>query len=311
MSDFTSDFWSLYVALITVVSIIACAVLLKSLSTRRVAKGEQVGTTGHTWDEDLAEWNNPLPRWWIWLFYITIVFSLGYLVLYPGLGSFRGYFDWTSQGQYQQEQATAAASYGPIYAKFAKEDFDKVAGDPQARHIGQRLFLTYCAQCHGSDAGGSRGFPNLRDDDWLYGGTPEAIKTSIREGRNGVMPPLSAAVGGDEGARDIAHYVLSLSGRTFDPVRAHRGQEKFATTCIACHGKDAKGNQALGAPNLTDGVWLHGGSERAIVETILKGRGMPAASGITVMPAHKNLLVENRIHLLAAYVYGLSREPRK
>jgi cytochrome c oxidase cbb3-type subunit 3 len=308
MSDFTSDFWSVSIGFITVVSIIACAVLLKSLSTRRIAKTEQLDTTGHTWDEDLAEWNNPLPRWWIWLFYITIIFSLAYLVLYPGLGSYRGYFDWTSHGQYQEEQAVAAATYGPIFEKFASQDFEKVADDPQARQMGQRLFLTYCAQCHGSDAGGSRGFPSLRDNDWLYGGAPEAIKTSIRDGRNGVMPPLSAAIGGEEGARDVAHYVLSLSGRTYDPLRAHRGQAKFATTCVACHGAEAKGNQALGAPNLTDGVWLHGGSERAIVETIMNGRGMPAASGISVMPAHKGLLDENRIHLLAAYVYGLSRE---
>jgi cytochrome c oxidase cbb3-type subunit 3 len=311
MSDFTHDFWSLYVAVITVISIIACAVLLRSLSTRRVAKGEQVGTTGHTWDEDLAEWNNPLPRWWIWLFYITIIFSLIYLVMYPGLGSYRGYFEWTSQGQYEGEKALAAATYGPIYEKFAKQDIRAVADDPEARQIGQRLFLTYCAQCHGSDAGGSRGFPNLRDADWLYGGEPETIKTSITNGRNGIMPSLSAAVGGEEGAKDVAHYVLSLSGRTHDPLRAHRGQARFTTTCVACHGANGKGNQALGAPNLTDDVWLHGGSERAIIDTILKGRGMASAAGISVMPAHKGLLDDSRIHLLTAYVYGLSREARK
>lgn len=312
MSDFTHDFWSIYIAVITVVSIIACALLLKSLSTRRVAKGEQVGTTGHTWDEDLAEWNNPLPRWWIWLFYITIFFSLGYLVLYPGLGGFRGYLGWTSQSQYETEQAKAAAAYGPIFDKYAKLDLRLVAEDREARQMGQRLFLNHCAQCHGSDGGGSRGFPNLRDNDWLYGGEPEIITASITNGRNGVMPPLSAVVGGEEGAKDVAHHVLSLSGRTYDSLRAHRGRAKFATVCAACHGAEGKGNQALGAPNLTDGVWLHGGSERAIMDTILKGRGAAtAASGISVMPAHKGVLDESKIHLLAAYVYGLSREGQK
>jgi cytochrome c oxidase cbb3-type subunit 3 len=308
MSDFTHDFWAYYIAIITVVSIIACALLLKSLSTRRIKSGE-VDTTGHTWDEDLAEWNNPLPRWWIWLFYITIFFSLGYLVFYPGLGAFSGVLGWTSQSQYRIEQERAAAVYGPIFDKYAKQDLRAVAESAEARQMGQRLFLTYCAQCHGSDAGGGRGFPNLQDNDWLYGGEPEMIKASITNGRNGVMPPLAAVVGGEDGAKDVAHYVFSLSGRTYDTLRAHRGQAKFATVCAACHGKDGKGNQTLGAPNLTDNIWLYGGSERAIMDTILKGRGTSmATAGASVMPAHKDLLDEAKIHLLAAYVWSLSRE---
>lgn len=301
MSDFTHDGWSIYIALITVVSIIACAVLLKALSTRRVAKDEQVGTTGHTWDEDLTELNHPLPRWWMWLFYITIVFSLAYLVLYPGLGSFRGYLAWSSTGQYDQEVERANARYGPIFAKYLAQNVEQVAAEPEARAIGQKLFLNYCAQCHGSDAGGAKGFPSLRDGDWLYGGEPAAIKTSIAEGRAGLMPPQGPIVGGDEGAKDVAHYVLSLSGRTHDSLRAFRGKAKFQTICIACHGPDGKGNKQLGAPNLTDNVWLHGGSETAIIETILKGRKGE-------MPAHKHILDEAKIHLLAAYVYGLSRQ---
>lgn len=309
MSDFTSEVWGIYIALITLVSIIACAVLLKALSTKRVAPGQQVGTTGHTWDEDLTEWNHPLPRWWMWLFYITIVFSLIYLVLYPGLGSYAGYFGWSSQGQYQQERSKAAMTYNPIFDRFLKQDIKAVAADAEARQMGQRLFLTYCAQCHGSDAGGARGFPNLRDGDWLYGGDPETIKTSIANGRNGVMPPLGAVVGGDEGARDVAHYVLSLSGRTHDSLRAFRGKSKFDTVCAACHGADGKGNPALGAPNLTDNVWLYGGSENTIVETIMKGRradAAAAAAGASAMPAHKDFLDTGKIHLLAAYVWGLS-----
>ncbi len=304
MSDFTHEAWSLYIALITVVSIIACAVLLKALSTRRVAKDGQVGTTGHTWDEDLTELNNPLPRWWMWLFYITIVFSVVYLVLYPGLGSFRGYLGWTSTGQFEDEVKRAEARFGPIYRKFLAQDIKQVAADPEARAIGQKLFLNYCAQCHGSDAGGAKGFPSLRDGDWLYGGEPEAIKTSITEGRAGLMPPQGALVGGDEGAKDVAHYVLSLSGRTHDSLRASRGKAKFDTICMACHGLDGKGNTQIGAPNLTNNVWLHGGTEAAIIETILKGRKGE-------MPAHKDLLDAAKIHLLAAYVYGLSAETGK
>ncbi len=301
MSDFTHEGWSIYIAVITLVSIVACAVLLKALSTRRVAKDEQVGTTGHTWDEDLAEWNNPLPRWWIWLFYITIWFSLAYLVLYPGLGSFAGYYGWSSQGQYQQEQQRAQATYGPIFERYLAQDVKAVAADPEARQIGQRLFLNYCAQCHGSDAGGSRGFPNLRDRDWLYGGDPEAVRTTIAEGRNGVMPPLGAAVGGDEGVKDVAHYVMKLGGRTHDDLRAFRGEAKFKAACAACHGVDAKGNPQLGAPNLTDDIWLWGGSESAIMESINKGR-------MNVMPPHKEFLDAGKIHLLTSYVYGLSRQ---
>lgn len=304
MSDFTHDAWSVYIAIITLASIIACAVLLKALSTRRAAKDGEVGTTGHVWDEDLAEWNNPLPRWWMWLFYITIVFSLVYLALYPGLGSFGGYLGWSSYGQYAGEQQKAAATYGPIFDRYLKQDIAAVAADPEARRIGQRLFLTYCAQCHGSDAGGARGFPNLRDRDWLYGGDPATIRASIAEGRTGVMPALGAVVGSDEDVKDVAHYVLRLAGRTHDSLRAARGGEKFKTVCVACHGPEGKGNPQLGAPNLTDDVWLHGGSENAIIETISKGRK-------SEMPAHKNLLDEGKIHLLAAYVYSLSQEEKR
>ena len=304
MSDFTSDFWAVYIALITVLSIIACAVLLYAYSTKRAVKGEQAGTTGHTWDEDLHECNNPLPRWWMWLFYLTIVFSLAYLALYPGLGIYGGAFDWSSRKQYDDEQQQAALRYGPIFDKYLKQEVAAVAADPEARAIGQRLFLNYCAQCHGSDAGGSRGFPNLRDTDWLYGGDPATIKESIANGRLGTMPPLGAAVGNAEDVKDVANYVRSLSRLTHDTLRLPRGRQKFAAICAACHGPDAKGNPQLHAPNLTDSVWLYGSSEATIIETITKGR-----SG--QMPAHKGFLDDGKIHLLTAYVYSLSREPQK
>jgi cytochrome c oxidase cbb3-type subunit 3 len=304
MSDFVHDGWSLYIAIITLASLVACAVLLKLMSTRKLAPGEKPGTTGHIWDEDLQEWHNPLPSWWMWLFYITIVFALVYLILYPGLGSYKGYLGWTSTGQYQDEQKQAAATYGPVIDKYLKQDPVKVAADPAAREIGQRLFLNYCAQCHGSDAGGSKGYPNLRDGDWLYGGSPEMIKTTLLNGRNGAMPPMGAAVGGSEEVRDVAHYVLSLSGRTHDSLRAQRGQPKFAAACAACHGADGKGNQQIGAPNLTDDIWLYGGTEAVISETIVKGR-------MNQMPAHKDFLDEGKIHLLTAYVLGLSGQAAK
>jgi len=297
VSDFTSDFWSYYVAIITIVSIVACAVLLWTMRSSRVP-GQKVGTMGHVWDENLEEYNNPLPNWWRWLFYITIVFGLAYLVLYPGLGKFAGAFKWTSTGQYEVEQARAAERYGPLFDTFVAMDIPAVAADPRARETGQRLFLNYCAQCHASDARGSRGFPNLADNDWLYGGDPETIKATIVNGRNGIMPPLGAVLG-DEGVKDTAHYVLSLSGLTHDSLLASRGKALFATNCVVCHGADGKGNPALGAPNLTDRVWLYGGGETTISETIRSGRN-------NKMPAWGEFLGDAKAHVLAAYVWSLS-----
>ena len=299
MSDFSSDAWSIYIAVITIISIIGCLVFLFSLSSKRVPTSNE-GTTGHVWDETLVEWNNPLPRWWMWLFIITVVFSLAYLALYPGLGDYAGKYGWSSVGQLKDEQAQAAATYGPIIDKYLKQDIKAVAADPEARKMGQRLFLTYCAQCHGSDAGGSIGFPSLKDKDWLYGGEPDAILTSILEGRNGVMPPMGAAVGSDDDVRDVMNYVFRLGGRTFDGIRASRGKAKFDTICAACHTEKGTGNPAIGAPNLTDDIWLYGGSEAAIMESIKNGRK-------NLMPAHKGFLDKGKVHLLAAYVYGLSR----
>ncbi len=303
MSDFTNDFWSVYIAVITVVSMIACGVLLFTFSSTS-GSGAQGETTGHTWDEDLSERNSPLPRWWMWLFYITILFSLIYLVLYPGLGTYKGTFGWSSKGQFEAEQKDAAAQYGPIFDKYLQQDLKVVAADPDARAIGRRLFLNYCSQCHGSDAGGGRGFPNLRDDVWLYGGDPETIKTSIRDGRIGMMPAIGAAVGGPDDIKDVANYVRSLSGLTHDNAQAARGKLKFAGICATCHGADGKGKPELHSANLTDKDWLYGSSEATIIETITKGRAGQ-------MPAHKQFLDDGKIHLLAAYVYGLSNPPQK
>jgi cytochrome c oxidase cbb3-type subunit III len=300
MSDFTSNFWSVYVALVTILSIAGCFVLLWTQAQAKIVveDGQEAKTTGHSWDEGLAELNNPMPRWWMWLFYITIVFGVVYLVLYPGLGSFKGQLGWESTGQYQAELKKADQDFGPIFAKYQSQDLKTVAADPQARAMGERLFLTYCSQCHGSDARGNKGYPNLTDGDWLYGGEPDVIKTTILNGRNGVMPPMAAALGSDADVEAMAHYVLSLSGSTADPAKAGLAKEKFGA-CAACHGPEGKGNPAMGAPNLTDKTWLYGGSVDTIKDTITKGRN-------NTMPAFKDFLGESKAHLLAAYIWGLS-----
>ena len=298
MSLFTSGFWDVFIAVVTVVSIVACAVFLKSQSKRKLPGAAP--TTGHVWDEDLAEYNNPLPRWWSWLFYITVVFSLVYLVLYPGLGSWQGTLGWSQLGQLEREQAAAAKQYGPLFEKFAGTDVVTLSKTPAALAVGEKLFLNNCAQCHASDGGGSRGFPSLTDRDWLWGGEPDAIRTTIAEGRTGTMPPFVGALG-EQGVKDVAHYVLSLSGRTHDSLRRARGEPVFKTTCAACHGVEGKGNPMLGAPNLTDATWLHGSAETAIVDVVTRGR-------TNQMPAHKGLLDESKIHLLTAYVLSLSRQ---
>ena len=301
MSDFTSMFWDYYVAVITLVSVVGCAIFLKLQSRRRIvpSPSTESDTTGHVWDGDLKEFHNPLPRWWIGLFYLTVLFAILYLVLFPGLGTqYKGALGWSSIGQFKNEMSTADAKYAPLFEGFLKQDLVKVAGDPHARQIGERIFLNNCAQCHGSDAHGSKGFPNLTDDEWMWGGTPEAIETTITGGREGVMPALIDVVGGPEAVGDVANYVLSLSGSASDPVRAARGKEKFVI-CAACHGADGKGGVNVGAPDLTNKIWLYGGSVATITETITRGRH-------GVMPSWKGVLTPAEIHLVAAYVYSLS-----
>ena len=299
MSDFTSNFWSLYVGGITIVSILACALLLW-FSGKAKAMTANDNTTGHVWDGDLREMNNPLPRWWVWLFVITIIFALAYLVMYPGAGAFKGQLAWSSTGQYDKEVAAGNKEIEPLYAKFNGMTPEQLAADPKAMAIGERLFMNNCAQCHGSDARGSKGFPNLTDNDWLGGGTPEIIETTITQGRTGNMPPMVAALGGSEDVTNVAQYVLSLSGGPHDSVKAALGKAKFGV-CAACHGPDGKGNPAVGAPNLTDDIWLHGFGEAAIVAMINNGKVNP-------MPAQADKLTEAQVNVLTAYVWGLSNK---
>jgi cytochrome c oxidase cbb3-type subunit 3 len=301
MADFTSSGWSVYIMVVTAISLAFCLWITVVLSKKPPA-GERVGTTGHTWDESLEEMNNPLPRWWIYLFYLTIAFAVVYLVLYPGFGASKGSFGWTQVSQYENEVAKANAAVEPLFAKYLKQDIAEVAADPQARAMGERMYLTYCVQCHGSDARGSKGFPNLSDTDWLHGGDGATLVKTITEGRIGMMPPMGAAVGSASDVENLANFVLSLSGSAHDAVKAELGKPKFAT-CAACHGAEGKGNPALGAPNLTDKVWLYGGSLATVVETINKGRS-------NQMPAFKDLLAPGKIQVLAAYVWSLSNAPK-
>ncbi len=297
MSDFTSNFWSIYVAAITLVSILACLLLLW-FSGKAKAMTASDNTTGHVWDGDLREMNNPLPRWWAWLFVITIVFSFAYLALYPGLGTYSGKLGWTSLGQHKTEMDKGNQEVAPLYAKFSGMAPQEVAKDAQAMAIGERLFMNNCSQCHGSDARGNKGFPNLTDNDWLHGGAPEAIKETLIKGRVGVMPPMAAAVGTADDVKNLAQYVLSLSGSPHDSVKAALGKPKFAA-CAACHGADGKGMEAIGAPNLSDNIWLHGYGEAAILAMVNQGK-------TNQMPAQADKLSEAQIHVLASYVWGLS-----
>lgn len=290
-----SAFWSLWIIILTALTIVGICWIL--FANRKTSGSGPDTTTGHSYD-GIHEYDNPLPAWWFYMFVITIVFALGYLVAYPGLGAFKGVMGWSSAGQLQKDAAKAEAQYGPLFAKFADMPITDVAKDSQALKMGQRLFASNCAQCHGADARGSFGFPNLTDNDWLYGGEPEQIKQSIANGRNGAMPAWESALG-NQGVIDVANHVLTLSGRTADEKSAQTGKEKYAMFCSACHGVDGKGNVAMGAPNLTDDVWLYGGSPLMIQQTIRGGR-------TNMMPEWHNRLGQERVHLLAAYVYSLS-----
>ncbi|MCG8381299.1 MAG: cytochrome-c oxidase, cbb3-type subunit III [Gammaproteobacteria bacterium] len=296
-----SSFWSWWIIVLSVGNILACVWLIRWTAKPATEESAESEITGHTWDNgELAEYNNPLPRWWLGLFYGTIFFSIAYLIAYPGLGKFEGLLGWTSTSQYEREVAKAEDTYGPIFAQYAKKPIVDLVDDPEAIQIGRRLFVTYCSVCHGSDAGGASGFPDLTDNDWLYGASPEQVKSSILNGRIGVMPPWGAALG-EMGVENVVAYVLTLSGRDASSEKAEAGKEQYDALCAACHMPDGTGNQALGAPNLTDNIWLYGGSSGAIAKTIRDGRQ-------GVMPAHKEFLGEEKVHLLSAYIYGLSQK---
>lgn len=297
MSDFFSSGWSIFIAVATIAGLVACLVLLVFASRRQPMAKDN--STGHVFDGDLVEMNNPLPMWWIVLFVLTVVFALAYVYAFPGLGAAPGALGWTSRGELAADQKLAAQSMGKIYAAYEQQPAEALSRDPAAMAIGQRLFINNCSTCHGSDARGSKGFPNLTDNDWLHGGTPAKIEETITLGRIGTMPPMAAAVGDANDVRNVASYVLSLSGDSHNAIAAAAGKKKFVV-CAACHGPDGKGNQAIGAPNLTDKIWLHGWGEDAIVAMVNQGK-------TNVMPAQAGRLTPAQIHLLASYVWSLSQ----
>ncbi|MBE9398239.1 cytochrome-c oxidase, cbb3-type subunit III [Pontibacterium sp. N1Y112] len=296
-----SAFWSAWVSVITLAVIFGCTWLLLATRKSETHKEATEETLGHEFD-GIEEYDNPLPRWWFQMFMATVIFSLGYLVLYPGLGNFQGLLGWSSTGQWQEEMAHAEEQYKPVFAKYAAMSVEELQqpGNEAGLKMGQRMFANNCALCHGSTGSGSYGFPNLTDTDWLYGGDPATIQTTIAHGRQGGMPPWGAVLG-EEGIRDVTSYVLSLSGGQVDAGSVEKGKPQFQALCAACHGADARGMLALGAPNLTDNIWLYGGAFENVAHSIRNGRN-------GVMPAHNTLLSEDKIHLITAYVYSLSNK---
>ena len=299
MSDFYSNGWSIFIIAATVLGLLGCLWLLFVASRRQPMAADN--STGHVFDEDLVEMNNPLPRWWMVLFILTVVFGFGYVALYPGLGNLPGELGWTSRNQLEADNRAANAAMAKVYAQFKGVPAAVLSHDPKAMATGERLFINNCAACHGSDAKGSKGFPNLTlsGSARLTSGEPEAIEATITNGRQGMMPVMAAAVGSADDVRNVANYVLSLSGSPHDSIAAAAGKSKFAI-CAACHGADGKGNQTIGAPNLTDKVWLHGWGVDAIVAMVTNGK-------TNVMPAQGGRLTPEQIHVLASYVWSLSQ----
>ena len=302
MSDFVHGFWPWYVAVISLASILACALLLWLAGKATVNTDPNKvndNTTGHVWDEDLRELNNPLPRWWMWLFILTVIFALGYLAIFPGLGSYKGLAKWSTQAEHKNDVERMQAELAPLYAEFSAQSVAALSRDPRALAIGERQFMNTCSQCHGSDGRGSKSYPNLTNGNtaWLGERSGDHIVQTVTNGRVGMMPPLGAAIGGESDISNVAHYVLSLSGSPHNEVKAFSGKQKFAV-CAACHGMDGKGNKALGAPNLTDDYWLYGWGEAAIVNAIKYGKN-------NVMPAQAPKLTPEQIHVVAAYVLSL------
>lgn len=298
--EYLNTFWNWWVIAITIVSILGCWWLLHwTKGVGNEDEGEAEEGSGHVWDDDIRELNTPLPRWWLHLFNITIVFALIYLAFYPGLGNFAGKLGWTQESQYEAEMAAAEEAQAVIFARFREMSPEELVADAEAREIGGRLFGNNCAMCHGSDGGGAKGFPALNDDDWQWGGSFDDVMTTLEKGRNGLMTPFGAVLG-ETGVLEAVAYVQQLSGQKADPEMAAAGQKHFQTICMACHGMDGKGNQALGAPNLTDDIWLYGSDPADIAYGIVNGRN-------GMMPAF-DYLSDDKRRLLSAYVLGLSSE---
>ena len=293
-----ASFWSYWIIILTTVTLVGLTWILLA-NRKRESQPTTTKTTGHAHD-GIEELDNPLPAWWFYMFLITIVWGVGYLIVYPGMGNFAGVIGWTQVGQYDKQVAAADLRYREMRDRYLALPIEEIAADPAVRKMGMRLFANNCAQCHGADAGGTYGFPNLADNDWLYGGDAATIKATLVNGRQAVMPAWAGIIG-DDGIADVTQYVLSLNGRDTDAARVAAGDTVYTTYCVACHGNDATGNPAMGAPNLTNGIWLYGGTAEQIAQTLRAGRNGE-------MPAFKDTLSEDKIHILSAYVYGLNKQ---
>lgn len=294
-----SNAWSIYIIVLVLINIVGVVWLLLATAKKLPIDDDKTATTGHEWD-GLTELNMPLPRWWIYLFVITILFSVAYLILYPGMGNFAGTLGWSQQKQYTEESITLEEKYAATFAQFNNLPIEELINNQQAMNVAQSLYANNCSTCHGADARGAPGFPNLADNDWLYGGEFAQIKQSIALGRSGAMPAMGAAINGESGAYNIAVYVRSFTNPIGDEQSRTSGEILFQQYCSICHGANAKGNIAFGAPNLTDDIWLHSNKIQDIQSIILNGRN-------SIMPAHNELLSDDEIHLLSAYVYGLKQ----
>ena len=293
-----STFWSIFVIVLVVINVGGCLWLIVWTMNMNTAEQDD-DSTGHTWDGDLKEYNNPLPKWWLNTFYLSIIFTVIYLALYPGLGNFKGLLGWSQTGQYDEQVEATRAQYKEVYAAFAGISLEELATNPDALRLGRNTYMNNCASCHGSDGRGAKSFPNLTDDNWLWGGDAATVRQTIAQGRVGNMPALGA-VAGEEGVEQIITYLLSDTGDSSAEVAA--GKQKFMTSgCIGCHGVNAEGNPILGAPNLRDADWLHGSSREDIRDTINNGR-------VNQMPAHLELIGEDRVKMVAAYVLSLSQD---
>ena len=290
-----TSFWSSWVIILTTITIVGISWILLANRKGDVRSGEE--TTGHVYD-GIEELDNPLPAWWFYMFLITIVWAIGYLVVYPGMGNYPGTLGWTQIGQHDQSVEQANEKFREMRDKYLALPVEEVAADPAVRKMGQRMFGNNCAQCHGADAKGRYGFPNLADGDWLWGGTAENIKSSIANGRQATMPAWGEILG-DQGVQEVSAYVLSLSGREGNAGQVSAGAKHFASYCAACHQADGTGSQIFGAPNLANGIWLYGGTVEQVNHSVRSGRN-------GVMPVHKEMLSEDKIHILSAYVYSLS-----
>jgi cytochrome c oxidase cbb3-type subunit 3 len=293
--------WSIFVIVLTIVTVVGSLWLL--FITAKVEKSKSGDlTTGHVWDGDLREYNKPLPRWWLWLFIGTVVFSAGYVAVFPGFGALPGTFGWSSEAELKADLAEHDARARALFAEFRGQSFDQLMGNQRAQQMGRNLYATFCTGCHGADARGNRGFPNLTDGDWLWGGDEAAVLKTITDGRLGVMPAWRDALGGNEGVNAMVEYVKSLSNRAHDARLAAQAKPKYDMLCVACHGPTGDGSVALGAPRLNDAVWLHGGDNKTLFDTIANGRNGN-------MPAHGPLLGDDRVRVIAAWVLAQSQTP--